>query len=247
MDLAVILPLSVILALQALVALALLLPRAASRPVASLLSAIGGNTAAKSAALSVAGAIAAMAGSSLIQLVGVVKTLKGGSQSHDRALALTVEELRALLAVVLGVANLAVMFLARALAAEQLAADRARLNLEALQRQAKGFQAEYNRATAGPAAAGAGGAAGAAGGGEAAQLRARLDALIREKGDLQGAAEEAAAARKSAVAQVDAIREQSKGLEREYDRLLAEHDKLRRAYEQAVGCRQSGGGGKKAE
>ncbi|KAI8468588.1 MAG: hypothetical protein J3K34DRAFT_470679 [Monoraphidium minutum] len=231
MDLAVILPLSVILALQALVALALLLPRAASRPVASLLSAIGGNTAAKSAALTVAGAIAAMAGSSLIQLVGVVKTLKGGSQ----ALALTVEELRALLAVVLGVANLAVMFLARALAAEQLAADRARLNLEVLQRQAKGFQAEYNRATAGPAAAGAGGAAGAAGGGEAAQLRARLDALIREKGDLQGAAEEAAAARKSAVAQVDAIREQSK------------HDKLRRAYEQAVGGRQSGGGGKKAE
>lgn len=35
------------------------------------------------------------------------------------------------------------------------------------------------------------------------------------------------------------------GLEREYDRLLSEHDKLRRDYEQATGGRL--GGAKKAE
>ncbi|KIZ04873.1 hypothetical protein MNEG_3089 [Monoraphidium neglectum] len=231
------------LALQAVIGLALLLPRAASAPVAKLLTAASGNAAAKSAVLTVAGAVGAMTVSSLIQLYGVMESLKKGSQYGDRALALNVEELRALLALVLGVSNLALLFLSRALAAEQLAADKAKLNLEVLQRQAKGLQAEYTRATSSKAAGGGGDGGG---GDEAARLRGQVDALIREKAALQAAADEAAAARRGAQAQVEAMRDQSKGLEREYDRLLAEHDRLRRDYDQATGGR-IGGGGKKAE
>lgn len=50
-------------------------------------------------------------------------------------MALTVEELRALLSVVLGVCNLALLFLNRALAYEQQTADKAQLNLSVLQKQ----------------------------------------------------------------------------------------------------------------
>jgi hypothetical protein len=50
-------------------------------------------------------------------------------------LALTVEELRALLATVLGVANLALMFLNRGLAFEQQQYDKAALNLDVLRKQ----------------------------------------------------------------------------------------------------------------
>lgn len=55
-----------------------------------------------------------------------------------RAMALTVEELRALLALVLGGSNLVLLFLNRSLAAEQTGHDKARLNLEALQKQVGG-------------------------------------------------------------------------------------------------------------
>lgn len=233
--------LATLLVFQSLLGLALLLPRAASKPVASLLSVANTNTAAKSALLTISVAIATMTGSSLVQLLGVLDTLKRGSQFGDRALALTIEELRSLLVLALGSANLVILFLGKALAAEQLAGDKARLNLEVLQRQAKGLQAEYNRATS----AAAGGGPGAAGDDEAARLKSRVDSLIREKDGLQAAAEAAEAAKRSAEAKVEAIQGQSKGLEREYDRLLAEHDRLRRDYEQAIGGRA--GGGKKLE
>lgn len=52
-------------------------------------------------------------------------------------MALTVEELRALLALVLGSSNLALLFVNRALAAEQQAADKAQLNLAVLQKQVR--------------------------------------------------------------------------------------------------------------
>jgi len=51
------------------------------------------------------------------------------------ALALTVEELRALLAVVLGLSNLVLLFVNKALAHEQQSADKAQLNLSVLQKQ----------------------------------------------------------------------------------------------------------------
>jgi hypothetical protein len=200
-----------------------------------------------------------------------------------RALALTVEQLRALLVVAMGTSNLVLLFLCKALALEQIAGDRAKLNLDVLQRQvgrrptaacgracrccpvrvrarapsracgcvhsclrqprnhiphppvsrgcprpaakpprqstashaprprparapsqAKGLQAEYARAT-GAAASGA-----SSGDDEAARLRGRVDALIREKGALQATVDEALAAKKLALAQVEAISVQSK-------------------------------------
>lgn len=51
------------------------------------------------------------------------------------ALALTIEELRALLAVVLGTADLTLLFTLRALADEQQTADKASLNLAVLRKQ----------------------------------------------------------------------------------------------------------------
>lgn len=71
--------------------------------------------------------------------------------------------------------------------------------------QAKGLQAEYQRATSGASAG-----SGAAGASEEARLRGQVDALIREKGALQATVDGALAAKKSAEARVDAITAQSK-------------------------------------
>lgn len=54
-----------------------------------------------------------------------------------RALALTIEELRALLALVLGASDLVLLFTLRALADEQLTADKATLNLQVLRKQVR--------------------------------------------------------------------------------------------------------------
>lgn len=54
-----------------------------------------------------------------------------------RALALTIEELRALLALVLGTSDLVLLFTLRALADEQLTADKASLNLQVLRKQVR--------------------------------------------------------------------------------------------------------------
>lgn len=54
-----------------------------------------------------------------------------------RALALTIEELRALLALVLGTSDLVLLFTLRALADEQLIGDKASLNLQVLRKQVR--------------------------------------------------------------------------------------------------------------
>lgn len=52
---------------------------------------------------------------------------------------------------------------------------------------------------------------------------------------VQDSLEEALTAKRSAEANVDALRSQTKGLEREYDRLLAEHDEVQRRLARAGG------------
>ena len=54
-----------------------------------------------------------------------------------RAMALTIEELRALLATVLGLSNMVLIFINRALAYEQQQLDKAQLNLSVLQKQVR--------------------------------------------------------------------------------------------------------------
>eukprot|EP00877_Chromochloris_zofingiensis_P014548 jgi/Chrzof1/9347/UNPLg00318.t1 len=201
-------------------------------------------------------------------------------------MAVTIEELRALLAATLGVANIVVLFLNRALGYEQQAHDKAKVNLEVLQKQAKGLQAEYNRATSLKDSDGA-----------HKELQAKVDSLIRENNAFRDTVEKALQSKRSAEAQVEAIKTQSKvkqlpplrssmlaagcmgiallimqclkaqapaydeqqtsaaivsiswcacmqGLEREYDRLLAEHDRLQ-AQLQQVDVRQTGTTNKK--
>ncbi|WIA15997.1 hypothetical protein OEZ85_012733 [Tetradesmus obliquus] len=175
------------------------------------------STTVSTALYTIAAAVAAMTASSVIQLLGVTKTLKG-AQFGDRALALTVEELRALLSVVLGVANLALLFLNRALAYEQQAAQKAELNLSVLQKQAKGMQSEYLRATSKDDSSS----------GSQRGDKAEVSKLISDKARVQEALEVAQAEAKSAASNAAALKAQSQGLEREYDRLLAENDNLKR-------------------
>jgi hypothetical protein len=62
-------------------------------------------------------------------------TTTTNNNTNKSMLALTIDELRALLALALGAANLLLLFVNRALAAEQQAADKAALNLAVLQKQ----------------------------------------------------------------------------------------------------------------
>jgi phage shock protein A len=213
MDLAVILPLSALLALQLLGSLLLLSPRAISKHVASLLHLTRTSSAVSSVMYTVAVAVGAMTISSIVQLVGVNKSLDA-QLAGDRAMALTAEQLRALLAVVLGVSNLALLFLNKALAYEQQTADKATLNLSVLQKQAKGLQTEYMRATSSKDE-GSGAAPDSSSG-------------KQEVSQLQEALEVARAEAKAAATNEAAVKSQAKGLEREYDRLMSEVDELKR-------------------
>lgn len=214
MDLTVILPMSVLLGLQLIMSLLLLAPRAISRPVAALLQLTRTNSAVSSVLYTVAVAVTAMTISSVIQIQGVNKSLNEPvGLTGDRAMVLTVEELRALLSIVLGVSNLALLFLNRSLANEQQISDKAELNLTVLQKQAKGLTKEYMRATQAADSP----ASGDSGNGESDERRKLQDAL-----------EAAQAAAKTATANEAAVKEQAKGLNREYDRLLAENDELKR-------------------
>jgi hypothetical protein len=83
MDLAVILPLAVLMLGQTLISLLLLAPKAISKQVAGLVSLTRSSTTVSTALFTIAAAVAAMTASSVIQLLGVSKTLKG-AQFGDR-------------------------------------------------------------------------------------------------------------------------------------------------------------------
>lgn len=83
MDLAVILPLAVLMLGQTLLSLLLLAPKAISKQVAALMSLTRSSTTVSTALYTIAAAVAAMTTSSVIQLLGVSKTLKG-AQFGDR-------------------------------------------------------------------------------------------------------------------------------------------------------------------
>jgi hypothetical protein len=70
----------------------------------------------------------------IVNVVALLHISLALPMSHS-ALALTIEELRAILAVMLGTSNLLLLFVNRALAYEQQAADKAALNLAVLQKQ----------------------------------------------------------------------------------------------------------------
>eukprot|EP00879_Flechtneria_rotunda_P010350 GHRR01010823.1.p1 GENE.GHRR01010823.1~~GHRR01010823.1.p1 ORF type:complete len:236 (+),score=62.90 GHRR01010823.1:125-832(+) len=235
MDLAVVLPLACLFVIQTLLSLLLLCPRAISRHIAALMSLTRTNAAVTAVIYTVAVAVLTITASSVIQLVGVLSSLKA-PQMGEGVLALTVEELRALLGVVLGAANLALLFLSRSLAHEQRVADKAALNLSVLQKQAKGLETEYLRATTKEETAST----------DRGSSNSEVSKLIAEKQRLQEALQEAQTASQAAEKTTVAIKAQSKGLEREYDRLLSESDGLKRRLAR-FDPHFLGGGDKKSE
>ncbi|KAK9831508.1 hypothetical protein WJX81_003958 [Elliptochloris bilobata] len=123
---------------------------------------------------------------------------------------------------VLAASNLLLIFILRKLALTLSAVERAKLNERFLLKQSESLRAEYNRLHADRD----GGQA--AGSGEAVPLRAELEALQAAHTDVQGKLGKAEKARNTALANADALQSQAKGLEAEYDRLLAENDGLKR-------------------
>eukprot|EP00775_Hariotina_reticulata_P003073 gene3073-3352_t len=240
MDLAVILPLALLLLVQSLLSVLLLAPRSLSKHIASLLSLTRSSQVVSSVLYTVAVAVLAITASSVLQLLGVLNSLKS-TQFGDRALALTVEELRALLAVVLGLSNLVLLFVNKALAHEQQSADKAQLNLSVLQKQARGLQTEYMRATT---------QLGGSNVGREDASKAEISKLLADKQQLTLALQEAEDLAAAAKMDAGAVKTQAQmrpvnycerpnvclagnddvmhGLEREYDRLLSENDKLKR-------------------
>ncbi|KAG2493177.1 hypothetical protein HYH03_008598 [Edaphochlamys debaryana] len=169
--------------------------------------------------------------------------LSKGADPHARSsrgeVLATVDYLRIQVSCALSLSNLLLLLLNLALSTERCGRDFAQKNLEAMQRQVKGLQAEYNRVTSTPAkgAAVAAGDAGASAGAEgpaaslaaeeAAALKKTVDKLIAEKQRLQAAEEEAEKAAKAAQARVTAMVSQIKGFDKEFDRLLDENKALK--------------------
>ncbi|KAJ9518434.1 hypothetical protein QJQ45_018455 [Haematococcus lacustris] len=231
------LPLLSLTVAQTLVALLLLCPQPVSLRVALVIRRAGRTVAINSVLLTLAAVLAGLLVSCCIEL----------SRGYDRSMQRDVRELvpaidflRGQVSACLCVLNLLLLFLARALAEALCRVDYSHKNLEAMQRQVKGLQAEYARATAtptpSPAAAGAGGAPSQSGqgsldsqaGAEAGVLKKQLDKAIADKMALQVAREAAEKAQQSAEASVAAMKSQLKGFDKEYDRVLEENAFLKR-------------------
>jgi hypothetical protein len=245
MDLAVLLPLAALLAAQSLLALLLAAtPKSVASAVAGAVARLRTNPAANAATLTTAVAVGVVGLSAGLQLAQGLNSAGSFGRLGDRAaLALSVEELRALLAAALGGANVVMLLTVRSLADAIVARDKALLNLEVLRKQAAGVSAAYMSSRDGGGASGGAASRSASAGDKAAAASAA------------SAAAAAAAAAKAAEARADALQSQAKGLEREYDRLLAENDGLKRRLAQAdaaFAAREGlggggGGGGKKKE
>jgi hypothetical protein len=227
MDLAVILPLAALLALQSFIALLLsAAPSAIAGAVAAALSKSKIQPGTNAAILTAAAAVAVVGASAGLQLAQALSGSSAGRLGNRAALALDIEELRAALAASLGLCNVVLLLTVRALSDAAVGRDKALLNLEVLRKQAAGVSAAYMAASASAAP--------------------KAAAAAAAEGDGNN---------NKNMAQVEALQAQAKGLEREYDRLLAEHDALKRRLAQAdpafaereglpsSGAARGGGGG----
>ncbi|KAK9809219.1 hypothetical protein WJX72_011554 [[Myrmecia] bisecta] len=133
------------------------------------------------------------------------------------------DELSALLSAVLTGSTLLMLFLLRKLGGVLAERESLKVSQQALLKQVQGLHIEYNRLTKEHD----GSAARPAVDAEVAKLKASLEAQKKEKQQIEAKLEEAQAIRKTAVANAEALKSQSKGLENEYDRLLADYDKLK--------------------
>lgn len=225
MELAFTLPLFVLFAFQSAVSLSLLLPRAISKHVASLLKQTRTNTIVRTVLYTILVALVAITITCFYDITETFKELQR-NDSSQRAILQNVDLHRGQVGLLLGSANILLLFINPALAVEQQKCDSSKTNLEVLLKQFKNIQAEYDRVTSKPADKAGGAAADVYG--EDSVLKRQIDSLIREKQALQAKVDEAFAAKTTADKRVDALVTQARGLEKEYDRLLSEKDDLER-------------------
>lgn len=226
------LPLFLLAVIQLLLALLLLSPRSLALPISQLVRSSKKSVPTNTVVWTLAIVLGGLLVSSVFELV----------RGHERAVRVdsremygTIDYLRAQVSSVLCTLNLALLFLGRALADAICAEDHSSKNLDAMKRQVKGLQTEYQRVTSVLDTKGneskVAGAVGLPAGGlpsEAEALKKQVDRLIAEKDRLQLVAEEAAKSKNTAEASVVAMKSQLKGFDAQFDRILEENKLLKR-------------------
>mmetsp|Transcript_31470 Transcript_31470/g.70061 ORF Transcript_31470/g.70061 Transcript_31470/m.70061 type:complete len:249 (-) Transcript_31470:7-753(-) len=230
------LPLFILACIQAVLSLLLLAPAPVSLPTAQVISKLRKTTAVQSALITISVLLAGLFFSSFLELTRGADRVRSGDVRGD--LMGTIDYLRAQVSCVLAVLNLLLVLLNPALADEKKQHDHQTKNLEAMKRQVKGLQTEYERVTAKPASGQ--GAAGSGPASEAEEWKRKVDKLIREKGEMQDSVDAANKGKAAAEARVEAMLKQIKGFDAEYDRVLDENKQLKRRLAQ-VDPAQAGG------
>ncbi|GAX75945.1 hypothetical protein CEUSTIGMA_g3388.t1 [Chlamydomonas eustigma] len=141
----------------------------------------------------------------------------------------SIDFLRSQLSCSLCLINIMMLLLCPALADEKKSLDFQIKNLEAMKRQVKGLQSEYERVT-NKSESGKNASSGASTidpmKSEVEQWKLKVDKLIREKCEQQALLEAADKSKAGAEAKVEAMLSQIKGFDKEYDRVLDENKKL---------------------
>lgn len=241
------LPLFIILAVEALVGVLLLCPKPLNQPAIKL-TRLTYTQIGSTVFHTLAGVLALLLASPIYDGVRLYYSTKDKSEQAN--IDLSEHETRTLLSFSLTSASLTLMFFLRALGAALGQLDRMSMSEAALLKQVKGLQSEYTRMVdsagnasasdknpAGPVepstpAPGAG-AHGLSDEEAVAELRQAMADLEAQNRKLQASLASAGEERAAAESNLAALKTQCRGLESEYDRLLGEHDELKRQLSRA--------------
>ena len=233
MDSLIILPMAFIAVILCILALLLLfLPRTASLSLAQILvKATKTSTSGQSSLLFIPlMMLTSIFGISIVRLLT--------SSSHGNGMMETVDRVRAESAAALSMLDLALVLLIPALCEERRQAASMSINLEAMKRQVKGMQSEYERVTSSSAPPPPASKQGGGGLDIADEWRRKVEERTQLKVEHSSLLEAAVKARASAEAKAEALLSQVKGYDREFDRLLDENKMLKAAQGQG-GARAS--------
>lgn len=223
-----------IAAVQAAVSLVLLGPRVVSKPVSKLLKTTASDVVAKTVVMTIAGALALVAATSIFDL-SRNKDLE--SSNPTSKLLASIDNYRAQITTLLSLGNLLLLALNSSLGYEQYTRDFTEKNLEGLKRQVKGLQAEYTRVTDQSKSSKEGAESAPV---DTVDYKKQIDKMIQEKIQLQGEIDVAVKNQKTAEAKLEALLSQVKGMDREYDRLRDENSSLHNKVAQLEGAEQGG-------
>lgn len=237
------LPLLIILVLETAVGALLLCPKPFNQPSIALARATHTQIGA-TVFYTLAGVLTLLMASPLYDATQLYHATRDKTDAVAAALDTTEHEARTLLSFTLTAACLAQMFFLRRLGAVLGQLERMSVSEAAMLKQVKGLQSEYARMAGSAGAAGgtaeeaAAQPSGPPGAGrlsddEVGELRRLVADLERMNSELGARLEKANKAHSLAESNLSALKTQSKGLENEYDRLLSEHDELRRQLQRA--------------